>query len=345
MTNRLDTPVTGPTAWRRADIDADKHWIYRLTKSDIDALETAAGAILERGLSPMDFEQKDFPLRQLTDRLAPLIDQVENGRGFILIRGLPIDRYDRSLIETIYWGLGCHFGLPISQNAKGQRLAEVKDRGHDYAETNARGYTTRAKLLPHVDTSDMTALLCLNPAKSGGLSSLASAAAIFNEILADHPEYLDILFRGFHHDLRGEGVTGHIDEVTNHRIPVYSHFADRLSCSFNYKIIETAGEKMGSPLNAEERAALEYILNMAEHPDIRFDMALRRGDIQLINNYTLLHYRSAYTDHDDPALQRNMLRLWVNFHDGRPLEPEFADRYNTGARGGVAIGHGNGYAI
>ena len=345
MTDRLDTPVTGPTAWRRADIETDTQWIYQLTESDIDALETAAGAVLERGLSPMAFEQADFPLPRLTDRLGPLIDQVENGRGFILIRGLPIDRYDRSLIETIYWGLGCHFGLPISQNAKGQRLAEVKDRGHDYSETNARGYTTRAKLLPHVDTSDMTALLCMNPAKSGGLSTLVSSAAIFNELLAKHPEYLDILFRGFHHDLRGEGVTGHIDEVTNHRIPVYSHFAGRLSCSFNFKIIETAGEKMGAPLTAKERAALEFILEMAEDPDIRFDMALRRGDIQLINNYTLLHYRGEYIDHDDPALRRNMLRLWVNFHNGRPLEPKFADRYNTGARGGVAIGQGNGYAI
>jgi hypothetical protein len=341
----LDTPVTGPTAWRRADVETDRQWIYQLTASDIDGLETAAGAVLERGLSPMDFEQKDFPLPNLTDRLGPLIDRVENGRGFILIRGLPIDCYDRPLIETIYWGLGCHFGLPISQNAKGQRLAEVKDRGHDYTETNARGYTTRAKLLPHVDTSDMTALLCMNPAKSGGLSSVVSSAAIFNEILARHPEYLDTLFRGFHHDLRGEGVTGHIDEVTNHRIPVFSHFDGRLSCSFNYKITESAAEKMGSPLTGKERAALEFILDMAEHPDFRFDMALQRGDIQLINNYTLLHYRSAYVDHDDPALQRNMLRLWVNFHDGRPLEPAFADRYNTGARGGVAVGQGNGYAI
>ena len=345
MGNRLDTPVTGPTVWRRVDVDADESWVYHLTESDIGTLESAAGAVLERGLPPMDFERADFPLAALAGRLAPLLDQVENGRGFMVIRGLPVDRYDRPLIETIYWGLGCHFGMPISQNARGQRLAEVKDRGHNYTETNARGYTTRAKLLPHVDTSDMTALLCLNPAKSGGLSSLVSSAAIFNAVLARHPEYLDILFRGFHHDLRGEGVTGKIDEVTNHRIPVYSHYEGRLSCSFNFKIIESAGEKMGSPLSPEERAALEFILEMAEHPDFRFDMALRRGDIQLINNYTLLHYRSAYIDHDDPALRRNMLRLWVNFHDGRPLEPAFADRYNTGARGGVAIGQGNGYAI
>ncbi len=345
MADRLNTPVTGPTAWRRADIDADDQWIYHLSASDIAELESATCAIRDRGCSPMDFEQADFPLPRFTDRLQSLIDQVENRRGFIVIRGLPIDRYDRPIIETIYWGLGCHFGLPISQNAKGQRLAEVKDRGYDYSEMNARGYTTSAKLLPHVDTSDMTALFCMNPAKSGGLSTLVSSAAIFNEILAKHPEYLDILFRGFHHDLRGEGVTGHIDEVTNHRIPVFSHFAGRLSCSFNFKIIESAGVKMGNPLTEQERAALEYILELAEHPDLRLDMALRRGDIQLINNYTLLHYRGAYVDHEDPALRRNMLRLWVNFHDGRPLEPAFADRYNTGARGGVAIGQGNGYAI
>ena len=345
MTMVLETPVTGPVAWRNADVANDPSWIHHLDAEDLDELEAAAAAVQQRATPHLEFGRDDFALPTLGPKLADMLDAVENGRGFVLIRGLPVPRYDRATLETIYWGLGSHLGNPISQNAKGQRLAEVKDRGHDYHAVNARGYTTNAGLNPHVDTSDMTALLCFHPAKEGGLSSLASSATIYNEILANHPEYLEVLYRGFRHDLRGEGVTGDLNEVTHNRIPVYSYFQGRLSCSYNLKIIETASSKMDTPLTDLERKALDYVADTARRPDIRLDMDLRQGDIQFINNYTLLHYRAAFVDFPEPERKRNMLRLWVNFHDGRPLAPEFADRYNTGPRGGVAVGRGNGFAI
>ena len=69
------------------------------------------------------------------------------------------------------------------------------------------------------------------------------------------------------------------------------------------------------------------------------------GDIQLINNYAVLHSRSDFVDHPEPERKRNMLRMWINSRIGRPLAPAFADRFNTGARGGVAVGQGGGYHI
>jgi len=337
------TPVTDASAWRAADLGAEGSWLVDLTASEIAELEAAAATARAIGPSHLGFGREDFPLPGLGVKLRDILHDLEDGRGLTVIRGLQLQRYDREAIETIYWGLGCHLGTPISQNAKGQLLAEVKDRGHDYGEINARGYTTRARLLPHVDTSDLTALLCLQPAKQGGLSSVASSMSIYNEILASHPEFLDVLYRGFQHDLRGEGVTGNFAEVTHNRVPVYSYFAGKLSCSFNFKITESAAIKLGRPLTELERAALEFIIATAERPDIRFDIQLRQGDIQLINNYTMLHYRSEFVDY--PERKRNMLRMWINFHEGRRLAPEFADRYNTGVRAGVATGAGNGYAI
>ncbi len=343
MQQFLGSPVTGVTAWRRADIGDE--WLYTFTDADIAELEQAARHAQRSGNGHLGFTRGDFPLDALGDRIAGLLADVESGRGFFVLRGLPLHRYDRETAETVYWGLGRHFGTAISQNAKGQRLVEVCDRGHDYTEINSRGYTTRARLLPHVDTSDMTALLCLHPAKEGGLSTLASSMTIYNEVLARHPEHLELLFRGFHHDLRGEGVTGRLDEVTNNRIPVFSFCEGQLSCCFNYKAMETAADKIGQPLTALEREALDFIVETADRSDIRFDMALERGDIQLINNYAVLHSRSDFVDYPEPERKRNMLRLWVNFHNGRPLAPAFADRFNTGARGGVAVGPGGGYAI
>lgn len=343
MQQALKSPISGVTAWRHADIDDE--WLYTFSDADIAELENAARQAQASGKGHLGFGREDFPLDTLDGRVADMLRDVEAGRGFIVLRGLPVGRYDRETAETIYWGLGRHFGTAISQNAKGQRLAEVRDRGHDYSEINSRGYTTRARLTPHVDTSDMTALLCLHPAKEGGLSTLASSVTVYNEVLANHPEYLELLFRGFHHDLRGEGVTGRLDEVTNERIPVFSFCENQLSCCFNLKAMETGADKIGEPLTGLERDALNYIIETADRPDIRFDMALEQGDIQLINNYAVLHSRSDYVDYPEPERKRNMLRLWINFHVGRPLVPAFADRFNTGARGGVAVGQGGGYHI
>ncbi len=343
MKHSLQSPITDVTAWRHADIGEE--WLYTFSEGDIAELETAARQAQASGKGHLGFARDDFPLDALGERVADLLHDVEDGRGFIVLRGLPVGRYDRETTETIYWGLGRHFGTAISQNAKGQRLAEVRDRGHDYTEINSRGYTTRARLLPHVDTSDMTALLCLHPAKEGGLSTLASSVTVYNEILARHPEHLEPLFRGFHHDLRGEGVTGRMDEVTNQRIPVFSFCEGQLSCCFNYKAMETGAEKIGEPFTDLEQEALDFFIETADRPDIRFDMALEQGDIQLINNYAVLHSRSDFVDYPEPERKRNMLRMWINSHVGRPLAPAFADRFNTGARGGVAVGEGGGYHI
>src|SRR3546814_8525712 len=91
-----------------------------------------------------------------------------------MLRGLPVEDYDVESLYTIYWGLGVHLGTPMSQNAKGELIAEVTDRGKDYEQNNVRGYTTRAALVPHCDSTDAVTLLCVHPSKSGGASWITS---------------------------------------------------------------------------------------------------------------------------------------------------------------------------
>ena len=217
-------------------------------------------------------------------------------------------------------------------------IAEVTDKGASYDDAiNDRGYMSKDKLNPHVDTSDMTALLCLRKAGIGGMSSLTSSAAVYNEILSNRSDLLEIFYRGFHHDLRGEGPTGSLVEVTQNRIPVFSYFEGLLSCCYNDKIMRSAHEKINSPLTDTELEAIDLFLEIAELSELRFDFDLEVGDIQFINNYVLLHARSAFQSHPDPAARRCLLRMWLNWRQPRPLAPEFSDRYNTGPRGGVFV--------
>jgi hypothetical protein len=318
-------------------------WQHHLTDTEIQEVIVATNKAMQLGLSATEFGTDDFRLPLLGARLAGIVDRVENGVGFALVRGLPIERFDDEALKVLYWGLGCYFGQAISQNSKGQLLAEVSDRGNSYEDLNSRGFATNAELKPHVDTSDMTTLLCVRTAKLGGESRVVSSSAVFNAVLAEHPEYLEPLFTGFQNDLRGEGPTGDINELTHHKIPVFSYYANRLSCSFNLRMIENAAEKSGRPFSTLERQALDFLreVSLREENGIRFFM--QPGDIQMVSNHSVFHSREQFQDHDQPEKRRCLYRLWVNLANGRALEPRFADRYNTGPRGGVAIGDGAQY--
>lgn len=339
MAERELKPVTGPVAWKGTEFASDDSWIHRLDDAEIAEIETALAGLSPAELQSRRFSRDDFPLPAFGERLEQLLAQIQDGRGFALIRGLPLDRWNRQQIEAVYWGIGSYLGGPISQNGEGQLIAEVTNRGQSYDNNvNDRGYRSRDGLHPHVDTSDITALLCLQPAKAGGHSSIASSITVYNELLARHPEHMERLFAGYHHDLRGEGPTRQLDEVTHNRIPVFSEHDGLLSCCLNYKIMRSAHDKIGQPFDAKDEAAIQALIDIALDEAVRLDMWLERGDIQFVNNYVLLHWRTGFEDWPEPERRRCLLRLWLNTREPRALAPEFADRYNTGPRGGVWAG-------
>lgn len=336
-------PINNRSAWKNTDFEKDDTWIYHLTTIELAEIDTAMKSVKSRGLNVPHFGRDEFRLPTLQTKIEETVEEVENGRGFALFRGIPVDNYDLETLRIIYWGIGSYFGNPISQNSKGQILADVIDLGNDYSDINSRGYKTNSSLLPHVDSSDMVALFCVNTAQTGGESMLSSSMSIYNEILANHADLLPILYQGFKRDLRGEGISGNLDELTDNKVPIYSYHEGYLSCDFNDKIIRSAHIKMGQPLKAMEEETLERMVKIAQHPEIQFKMHLNKGDIQLVNNFTILHSRADYTDSDDPSQKRRLMRFWVNSRKGRPLKPNFANKYNTGPRGGVAVGDGARY--
>ena len=338
MNKALYSPLSDPAMWVGSQFHNDKSWIHNFIPNDILELKAALSRIRIRPLASNSFNQTDFPLPNLSKKIKKIVKEVESGRGFAVLKGFPTKQFNRREIEIIYWGIGTYLGTPISQNSKGDLITEVSDKGSSYLKNiNDRGYMSGDKLNPHVDTSDMTVLLCLKTAYEGGLSSLASSAAIFNEVYNNHSNFLKFYYRGFHHDLRGEGPTGKLDEVTKRPIPIFSIYKGLLSCCYNDKIIYSAHKKIGSDLSTKEIEAIELIKKIATRPDIKFDFEFQVGDLQFINNYALLHSRSAYKSGLNNQGQRCLLRMWMNSKTPRPLTSNFAERYNTGPRGGIFI--------
>lgn len=337
MPKILAKPIDEPCAWTAADFANDESWIEVWTPEELGEIDRALKIFQQQKLNWYEIDRDSFALPKAGERLKRVAGELENGRGFVLLRGLPIQNYTLEETRTIYWGLGSYIGEGVSQNAKGHLIASVKDQGYDFNDSHVRGYVSHNQLTPHCDPTDVVGLLCFRKPLSGGISTIASSMAVYNRILEDHPEYLESLYTGYHYNLRGEGATGDPNEITFHKIPIYSYLDGRLSCRFNGNMIRTAQDLSKEHLTDQQIEVLDFIEQTATSPEYRFDMALERGDIQFLCNHSILHTRSEFIDGEGDDDKRHLLRLWLYQHHGRKLEPHFADRYNTGPRGGCAI--------
>ncbi|MBX3664894.1 MAG: TauD/TfdA family dioxygenase [Burkholderiales bacterium] len=337
MTVSAYPPITSPDAWVGPEIQHDPAWICHLDESDIAEID-AALASAKRGGLRIPFESPAFPLPRLRARLDGILDEIENGRGFKLIRGIPRGRYSDGECELIYWGIASHFGTPVSQNARGHLLGHVRDEGRQLEDPNARAYQTSRRMDFHTDMLpiDVLGLFCLRTAKSGGASKLTSALTIHNVLRGERPELLEALYGLFHLDWRGEEPAG---ENPWFSIPMFSECRGRITariCSLAY--YESAarfGEQYR--LTALQREALLAVQEIANRPELMLTMDFQEGDIQLINNHTMMHAREAYEDHPEPERQRHLLRMWIAVPDSRrrPLADALADRYRWVQRGGI----------
>ena len=175
--------IEGPSAWIGADMrKREAEWTYRLSPAEIAEIEAAVAAVQSRGLDLADIRRGDFPLPTLGPVLDRLRAEVLDGRGFVLLRGMPVE--DRPIADsaTAYWGVGTYFGSARSQNAKGHLLGHVYDLGQGLSATNPnlRSYATAERQNFHIDRCDVVALLCLRRAKSGGLSTIVSSMTVHN---------------------------------------------------------------------------------------------------------------------------------------------------------------------
>jgi hypothetical protein len=330
------TPINHPSAWRGADVAGDPAWRVELTPAMAIEIERAVSGIRARGLGAGQFDADDFPLPTVDAVLKRCRDDVLSGRGFVLLRGLPIAGHDLETVRALYWGVGLRLGTPVTQNLRGELMAEIMDRGLDVNALNVKPSQTNAEQRPHSDPADLVALLCVRRPASGGLSRIASSLAIYNEILAHHPEYLDVLYRGFHHDLRGDASEESPYGVTPQPIPVYRCRDGVVSSVFNASTIKDAQRRMPAGVPADEMAAVDYMVELAQRDDLRLEMDFQPGDLQLLNNYTVLHWRTAFIDGADAAHRRLLYRFWVNVPGSRPIDPAMAAGYITGAKTGQA---------
>lgn len=334
----LPPPIAGPSAWHGPEMARDRRWIATLSPAELAEIQAAIRPFEQEGTDIARIRREDFPLPTLGPRLAALLEDVLEGRGFVLLRGLPVGRMTIRAAAAAFYGIGSHLGSARSQNAKGHVLGHVRDLGLKSDDPRVRIYQTRERQTFHTDSCDVVGLLCLRTARSGGLSALVSSMTIFNEMRRRSPELLRLLFQPIATDRRGEVARG---QKPYFKIPVFNWYEGRLSAIYQRQYINSAERFPEVPrISAELGKALDLFDALADDSALNFTMALEPGDMQFVHNHTILHDRTAFEDWPEPAAKRHLLRLWLAPAHARPLPPVFAERYGSivpGARGGIVL--------
>jgi TfdA family taurine catabolism dioxygenase TauD len=334
----LPPEINGPSAWFGPELSRSTDWIEYLSQTEIEEVAAATTRNVARGCEIVNIRRDDFPLPTLGQRLQRMLDEVLNGRGFVLLRALQVESWNRREAATAFFGIGTHLGAARSQNAQGHLLGHVKDVGRSSSDPSVRIYQTAERQTYHTDSTDVVCLLCLRPAKSGGLSSLVSSVTIFNEMRRRRPDLLKVLFDPFETDRRGEVNEG---QKPYFSIPVFSWYEGLLSAIYQRQYIESARRFEGvPPLTPIQVEALDFFDSLANDSSLHLFMEFRPGDIQIVHNHTILHDRTAFEDWPDPDRKRHLLRLWLAPANARPLPPVFKERFGSvvpGERGGVVV--------
>ena len=318
-------PVVDPAGWFPKELEENKEWIFVLSQNECDEIQEAVASTEKRGLEIKQICRLDFLLSQgLSNRLEEIREECLNGRGLALLRGLPVASMSRGQIATALWGLGTYLGVAVSQNGKGHLLGHVKDLGGNYLTKDTRGYFTNAEMGFHADRCDYVGLLCLQTAKSGGESCVASSVTLYNEILRQRPDLVAELLKDFCWSRTGEIPPG---KGPFYKMPVFSFEGGHLSArGVSKQIYESQGMEGVDGFTDKQMEALKFYREQVKK--LSFEMEFRQGDLQFLCSHVTLHTRRRFKDWKDPSRKRHLLRLWLHDDKGRPIPKVYREIIN-----------------
>jgi hypothetical protein len=292
-----------PAAWRGDDLRADPSWVVELTEAQRGELRSAATG---------------GELTTLVQVLRDWRRQLQSGLGILLVRGVPVEELSEEQARSVFTLLGQQLGEPVSQNKEGDLITDIRDVGNDPTDPEVRLYTTAAEQDFHTDGADLIGLLCLQTAREGGRSLLASSVTVFDEVAARRPDLVHLLFEDWHWYLHGQQPSG---TPPTFAAPIARWDGRHLATFFlGWWIRRAQGVPGVPPLTPAQAELLALYEQVANEPGIALEMDFRPGDMQWLKNSVTLHKRTEYVD--DPARPRHLLRLWLaarDFADGSDL--------------------------
>jgi hypothetical protein len=321
-------PIAAPCAWIGAEMQNRSDWLRPFSAAELKEIDAALQSVKSRGLDLFDITRDEFPLPAFSKALAKIPQELESGRGMIMLRGLPLS-YSPDDLRTVYWGIGTYLGTAVSQNKVGEMLGVVKDFQENPSNTTRRGSKTNDGLQFHSDRCDVVGLLCVRKAKQGGASRIVSAVALHNEIVRRRPDLIRLFYDMWDHSWQGEEPPG---SARTMKRPIFSmrdgHFTGLFSPAYIWFAQDFPEVPRHTPQQIE---ALKLFDALAD--ELALDMHFQPGDIQLVNNHVMYHGRTEFADYPEADKKRVLLRLWLSVPGSRPISPVYKEVF-----GGIEAG-------
>lgn len=338
----------GPHVWTGATLANDDSWRRGWSALEIQELKDAVAAAKAAGFDWTTVERENFPLNRVGAVLHDIAEDLENGRGFAVLSGLPIDEFDTPDLRLLWMGMGRWLGRPMSQDWQGQMMRDIQAEpgdlgkrhekmtdkdGGEFLSSKARTYSN-GQLRFHTDRTDVVGLLMARKSAVGGESRIASTAAVYNAILDRRPDLLELLLQPIYRSRLGEEPGG--EEIV-YPLPVFGLCDGKLTSHFSRTYIEAAQLRPETPRMSDAQwEALDLLAATCQ--ELSFGMFLEPGDIQLLNSHVTYHARSEFEDDHASGKARLLHRLWLAMPNSRPLPADHAVLWRNVEAGAVRGG-------
>ena len=151
-------------------------------------------------------------------------------------------------------------------------------------------------------------------------------------MLKRRPDLVEELLRPVYRDRRGE-----VPDWAQpwYAVPVFNPMPDgRLVTTYVRSAMRKAQRFPEVPRHTHAlEDACDLLDELAATPGIHLDMDFRPGDIQYLNNHTIVHSRTAFEDFPEVEKRRHLWRMWLACSDWPPV-PEVFTRDWQGAVAG-----------
>jgi hypothetical protein len=318
--NKLGERIDSPAAWIGPQIDWRQQGLHVLSSAELQEIDRAHEHLKSLGeLDFPDITRATFPLDSVGELMSSLPRRLREGCGFLMLRGLPRDRYSDDDMARIYFGLGAYIGSTMTQSYLGDLMGHVVNVS-DY-EPKSRGYRKGGGQLMHTDSCDIIGLMCLRTAQSGGESRIASALTVHNYMAEHHPELLRLLCEGLHLKRTDEDGRQATRTYSEHKVPFFTETGGEVTCYLPTGYARLAEKSGQRPFSEDESRALYEVRKAAAMPEHYLNMGFKEGDIQFLNNRTMVHGRADYVDAPELQNRRHLLRVWFRVSEW-PKMPE-----------------------
>jgi alpha-ketoglutarate-dependent taurine dioxygenase len=310
----VDRPITGREAWTCRDV-SDSDYKVMLSCEARSELLDAAKTLRRQPVPLLALRADSVDLPACRAAMEEVHAVLTEGTRFALLQGFPIDRLSLDEAKALYWILSSMLARPVAQKLDGTMIYDVHDTGRKALPgSGIRPDKTNIDLQFHNDNSynfmmpEIVGLLCVRPAKSGGMSRVMSFATAHNALRERHREVLPRLYEPFWFDRQREFHPG---EPATFSAPLFIRDGERLHARMSLHQIRGGYALHGGTMDNETTAAVEAIRDVFADESLQFQFRLQAGDIQYVANREIGHSRTEFHDHDEPDRRRLLIRVWL----------------------------------